>query len=64
MNTIYLVVTAIVFILVALLHGLRLVMAWPAVVGTWEVSMWFSWFGLVFAGALGLWALVQLRRGG
>mgnify|MGYP001581901190 CR=1 FL=1 len=62
MNKTYLAVTASVFALVALLHALRLVLAWPVVVGTWEVPMWLSGFGLVLAGALCLWALAQLRR--
>lgn len=45
-------VTLIVFSLVALLHALRLVYGWSAVIGGWEVPMWFSYPAVVLAGYL------------
>ena len=41
-----------VFSLVALLHALRLLLGWDAVIGGWTVPMWFSWVALAFAGYL------------
>jgi len=45
-------IAAVIFGLVALLHLLRLVMGWSIAIETWAVPMWFSWIGLVVAGAL------------
>lgn len=41
-----------VFSLVAVLHALRLVLGWEAVIGGWPVPVWFSWFALAAAGYL------------
>jgi hypothetical protein len=48
----YLLATAIVFLLVALLHLARIVFGWSAVIGGWSVPMWMSWVALVVSGAL------------
>jgi hypothetical protein len=48
----YLLATAIVFSLVALLHLVRIVFGWDAVIGGWSVPMWLSWIALVVTGAL------------
>ena len=45
-------IAAVIFALVALLHLLRLVMGWSAVIDSWTVPMWVSWVGLVVAGGL------------
>ena len=45
-------IAAVIFALVALLHLLRLVMGWSAVIDSWAVPMWVSWVGLVVAGGL------------
>jgi hypothetical protein len=45
-------IAAVIFALVALLHLLRLVMAWSVVIDSWTVPMWVSWIGLVVAGGL------------
>lgn len=45
-------VTLIVFLLIALLHALRLVYGWSAVIGGWEVPMWLSGLAVVLAGYL------------
>lgn len=42
----------IVFSLVALLHALRLLLGWDAVIGGWHVPMWLSWLALPLAGYL------------
>jgi hypothetical protein len=48
----FVAIAAVIFGIVALLHLLRLVMGWSIVIENWTVPMWFSWIGLVVAGAL------------
>jgi hypothetical protein len=48
----YLLATAIIFSLVALLHLARIVFGWSAVIGGWSVPMWLSWIALVVTGTL------------
>lgn len=43
-------VTLMVFSLIALLHALRLVYGWSAVIGGWEVPMWVSGAAVILAG--------------
>ena len=53
MNQKTFVVTAgVVFSLVAVLHALRLLLGWDAVIGGWHVPMWLSWLALAVAGYL------------
>ena len=52
----YLAVSGSLFGLIALLHLLRLLLHWPAVVAAWTVPLWVSGLGLVIAGSLSLWA--------
>ena len=48
----FLLVSAIVFALVFLLHVLRLVYGWSAMIGGWTVPIWVSWIGVVVSGFL------------
>ncbi|MEK7176672.1 MAG: hypothetical protein AAB719_00010 [Patescibacteria group bacterium] len=48
----YYYVTGTVFLIIAVLHFLRLIYGWPANIGTFVVPMWLSWAALVFAGYL------------
>ena len=45
-------VTLVVFSLIALLHALRLVYGWDAVIGGWAVPMWLSGAAVVLSGYL------------
>lgn len=45
-------VTLTVFSLIALLHALRLVYGWSAVIAGWEVPMWLSGLAVILAGYL------------
>jgi len=45
-------ITLVIFSLIALLHALRLVYGWSAVIGGWEVPMWLSGLAVVSAGYL------------
>ena len=42
----------VVFSLVAVLHALRLLLGWDAVIGGWHVPIWLSWLALALAGYL------------
>lgn len=41
------------FLVIALLHLLRLVLKWQAEIGGWNVPMWLSVAALIVAGYLG-----------
>ena len=43
---------ATLFSLIGVLHLLRLVYGWEAVIGGWVVPMWISWPALLIAGFL------------
>ena len=47
MQKTYFLVTGVIFLAIAVLHALRLVYGWEAVIGGWAVPMWFSWLGVV-----------------
>lgn len=57
------IVSGAIFALVALLHILRILMGWPAMIGGWMVPVWVSWIGLVVAGGLSYFGLsLAMRR--
>jgi hypothetical protein len=48
----FVLLTGVIFALLALFHLLRIYMGWPVVIGGWTIPMWLSWLGLVVAGSL------------
>lgn len=54
-------VAGVVFLLIAVLHALRIFYGWPALIGTFAVPMWLSWAALVISGYLAYDAW-QLKR--
>ena len=50
-----------IFLLVAVLHALRLFFRWPASIGGWIVPMWVSWVGVVVTVFLAYSAFGQKR---
>ena len=60
-NKSYLSVTGVVFLLIAVLHVLRIVYGWEAVIGGWEVPIWLSWVALVVSGYLA-WTAKRLTK--
>lgn len=52
----YLGVSGVIFANVTLLHFLRLLLDWPAQIGTWSVPYWLSWVSIFVAGGLCFWA--------
>lgn len=49
--------TGVIFLIIAVLHALRILYRWGAVIGGWMVPMWLSWAALVVAGYLAWWGL-------
>ena len=54
MTKLYVAISAIIFALVAVGHGVRLFQGWPVQVGPKDIPMSISWIGLVVAAALAL----------
>jgi hypothetical protein len=52
----------VIFAIVALLHLLRIYMAWPIVIGDWTVPMWVSWIALIVASGLSYFGLSLTPR--
>jgi hypothetical protein len=48
----YVLVTAAIFTVVALLHLIRLIFGWSIVVAGWHVPLWFSWLAIVVLAVL------------
>ena len=48
----YNIVTAALFLIMAVLHLLRVILGWPARIGGLDIPLWASWLALVVAGAL------------
>ena len=42
----------VVFSIIAVLHVLRLVFGWQAVIGSWNVPLWISWVAIAASGYL------------
>ncbi len=48
----YIVVTSVIFLIIFILHGVRIFFGWDAVLGGWEVPMWLSWIAVFATGFL------------
>jgi len=48
----YLMLASVIFGLIALMHLLRSVFIWPASIGTFNIPVYFSYFGVLAAGVL------------
>lgn len=59
---IFSLVAGSIFLLVALVHVLRLAFGWTAVIAGWAVPMWVSWIALLIAGFLGFEGVRNSRR--
>ena len=55
-------VTSVIFLLIALVHALRLAFGWHAVVNTWVVPMWVSGVAVVITAYLAFEGLKLGRR--
>ena len=48
----YNIVTAALFLIIAVLHLLRVILGWPARIGGLDIPLWASWLAILVAGAL------------
>jgi hypothetical protein len=62
MSKAYAAISALIFVLVAIIHVIRIVQGWHVQVGSSDIPMSVSWIGLVVTGALAIWGGVLLRR--
>lgn len=53
--------SGLIFLLVFILHGLRIIFGWHAEIGGWEVPIYISWIVVVIVGYL---SYHGLRLGG
>ena len=57
----YMTVTATLFLVVALIHLLRIIIGWPVEIGGLSIPLWVSWLGVLLAGALAYFGFTQKR---
>ncbi len=48
----YFTVVSTIFLIIAVLHLLRIVLGWYAEIGGWSVPIWLSWIALIISGYL------------
>jgi len=61
----YNTITAALFLIIAVLHLLRMIFGWPAQIGGLGIPLWASWIALIITGALAYFGFMQnVRRGG
>jgi len=56
MTSKYVVVSGVIFGVVAVAHVVRALYEWPVQIGSLNISVWVSWVGVVVAGGLCAWA--------
>jgi hypothetical protein len=56
----YVVISALIFAVVAIGHAIRLVNRWTVQLGPYSVPMSVSWAGLVVAALISVWGFAQL----
>ena len=57
----YMTVTATLFIVVAIMHLLRIILGWQVEIGGLSIPFWVSWLGVLVAGALAYFGYTQKR---
>jgi hypothetical protein len=58
----YLIFTSVIFVIVSLVHLVRLAEGWSMQIGTMGIPLWMSVFGLLVSGGAAFWGLSLLRR--
>jgi hypothetical protein len=57
----YLTVTAALFLVMAIVHLLRIILGWHVEIGGLSIPFWVSWLAVVVAGALAYFGFMQKR---
>jgi len=60
MSSSYALVSALIFVVVAIAHVVRLINRWPVVIGPYDVFMNVSWVALVVSALLAIWGFTQI----
>jgi len=58
----YLIVSTIIFALVAVAHLVRFVLGWSAQIGTWDIPLWLSMLAILVSASFAIWGLSLARR--
>ena len=58
----YLLLTTVLFTLIAVIHLMRFAFGWTAVVGTWTVPLSVSLVAVILCALLAIWGVNLLRR--
>jgi len=62
-HKIFSLVAGLIFLVMAVLHVVRIAMDWNVVFAGWSVPMWVSWIALPIAGFLAYEGFILSRRG-
>jgi len=54
-------VSATLFLIVAIMHLLRIIFGWSVEIGGLSIPFWVSWLGVLVAGALAYFGFMQRR---
>ena len=57
----YMTVTATLFLVVAIMHLLRIIFGWQVEIDVVSIPFWVSWLGVLVAGALAYLGFTQYR---
>ena len=57
----YLLATAIVFSVIGVVHLLRIILGWEAVIVGWTAPMWLSWLALIVSAVLAYFGFTLAR---
>jgi hypothetical protein len=58
----YLIVSTLIFTVVAVMHLLRLMLGWSVVLGMTSVPLWVSVLALLISASVAIWGLSLVRR--
>ena len=58
----YLIVSTIIFALVAVMHLIRLALGWPVVLGMTSIPFWVSLLVVLVSVSLAIWGLSLVRK--
>ena len=58
----YLIVSTLIFAVVAVMHLMRIVLGWSAQVGTFNVPFWMSMLAVLVSASVAIWGVSLMRR--
>ena len=61
-NKNYLTVVTVIFALITVVHGLRIISGWSTEIGGWTVPMWVSWLAVLVAGYLAYTGFKMMKK--